>query len=59
VYNQAGVLIEEGNAILQDNEEKNWLYIVKRENTEYTGSKIKAVAADLPGNMASLSIELS
>ena len=59
IYNQAGVLIEEGNAILQDNEEKNWLYIVQRENTEYTGSKIKAVAADLPGNMTTLSIELS
>jgi hypothetical protein len=59
VYNQAGNLIEGGNAILQDNEGMNWLYIAQRENTEYNGSTVKAVATDLPGNMASLSIELS
>jgi len=59
VYNQAGVLIEEGKAILQENEEKNWLYIASQENTGYSGSKINAVATDLPGNLASFSLELS
>ena len=59
VYNPAGDLIEKGNAVLQENEEMNWLYISIEENTEYNGSKITAVANDLPGNMASLTIELS
>src|SRR5450432_1729913 len=59
VYNQVGDLIEKGNAVLQENEEMDWLYISNKENTEFNGSKITAVATDLPGNMASLTIELS
>ena len=59
VYNKTGSLVEKGNAVLQENEEMNWLYICNEENTEYNGSKITAVATDLPGNMASLTLELS
>ena len=59
VHNQAGDLIEKGNAVLQENEEMNWLYISQQENSEYNGSKITAVATDLPGNMTSLTLDLS
>jgi hypothetical protein len=58
VYNQAGELVEEGNALPQEKDGIHWLYNIKRENPLYSGSKITAVAADLPGNHASLSINV-
>jgi hypothetical protein len=51
IYDIDGSLIEEGDALQQDNE-LDWLYTSARENTALTGSKIKAVARDLPGNIA-------
>jgi hypothetical protein len=56
IYNQAGVLIEEGNAIIQKEDEMKWLYIVQQQNPELAGSKIMAVATDLPGNIGSMNI---
>jgi hypothetical protein len=58
VHNQAGNLVEQGNAIMRENENLDWLYSVKKKNPGYTGSKITAVATDLPGNIASLSINV-
>jgi hypothetical protein len=52
-----GVLIEEGNVIIQIDDEKKWLYKVQQEKTELAGSKITAVATDLPGNNGSLSLD--
>jgi hypothetical protein len=56
IYNQDGNLIEEGNAVNQKDEEMKWLYKVQQENPGLTGSKIIAVATDLPGNSGSLNL---
>jgi hypothetical protein len=54
IYNQSGDLIEEGNATVQKDEEMKWLYKVQQENPGLAGSRIIAVATDLPGNNGSL-----
>lgn len=56
VYRPAGELLEQGNAVMQPNEEMQWVYVVKQDNPEFSGSKITAVATDLPGNSSLLSI---
>jgi hypothetical protein len=48
--------LEEGNAIIQKDDEMKWLYIVQQQNPELLGSKITAVATDLPGNIGSMII---
>jgi hypothetical protein len=56
IDNAAGDLIESGNAVLQEN--KNWLYTATVANAALAGSKITAVASDLPGNTGTLSVNL-
>jgi hypothetical protein len=56
IDNAAGALIETGNAVLQDN--KSWLYTATVANAALAGSKITAVASDLPGNTGTLSVTL-
>jgi hypothetical protein len=58
IHNQAGDLIEEGDAIMQENEEMEWLYNVHQNNLYYSGSTIIAVAIDLPGNSSSLKMNV-
>ena len=57
IYNVEGSLIEQGYALQQGNE-LDWLYCATRENTTLTGSKIKAIVKDLPGNIGSLEIAI-
>lgn len=52
----AGALIEAGNAVLDEN--KNWIYTATAANAAIAGSKITAVASDLPGNTGTLSVTL-
>ena len=52
----AGALIESGNAVLDDN--KNWIYTATVANAAIAGSKITAVASDVPLNTGTLSIIL-
>ncbi len=56
IFNKEGDLIEEANAVVRNNEENYWLYKVQKVNPELAGSKITAVATDLPGNNGSLSL---
>jgi hypothetical protein len=58
VYNKAGDLLEQGNAVAREDEKMDWLYRARQENPEYSGSKITAVATDLPGNCGSLNLNL-
>jgi hypothetical protein len=51
-----GALIETGNAVLDEN--KNWIYTTTVANAAVAGSKITAVASDLPGNTGTLSVTL-
>ncbi len=52
----AGALIETGNAVLDEN--KNWIYTATVANAAMAGSKITAVASDLPGNIGTLTVTL-
>ncbi len=53
IHNVNDLLIEQGEAIKQINEVE-WLYTATVANEPFTGSKITAVATDLPGNRTSL-----
>jgi hypothetical protein len=57
VQDAAGNLVEQGNAVMQQNE-LDWLYTTTQGNPALTGSKILAVATDLPGNTGQLEITL-
>jgi len=59
IYNQVGDLIEQGTAVQEENQSVNWLYIARQENKEWLGSRITAVATDLPGNTATMSVHLT
>jgi hypothetical protein len=51
----AGVLVEEGNAILNPINRNKWTYTVLVENGILDGTVITATASDLPGNKGVLS----
>ncbi len=57
VHNAAGDLVEEGVAVMQINE-ADWLFTAAQANAAPAGSKITAVANDLPGNSTSFSVNL-
>jgi hypothetical protein len=52
IYNPAGELAEQGNAVLQENSD-NWLYHLKQNIPVLMGSRITVRATDLPGNSSS------
>jgi hypothetical protein len=54
IQQASGDLIEQGNAIMQENT-TDWIYTALKLNTVLAGSKITAVAMDLPGNRTSFS----
>jgi len=56
IHSAAGVLIEEGNAILDPIKRRLWNYTATQNNATATGSVISATATDLPGNFGSLEI---
>ena len=57
IWNASGDLVEQGKAVVQENN-LDWLYITINKNSVLTGSKVTAIATDLPGNSHSLSISL-
>jgi hypothetical protein len=52
-----GTLLEKGNAVQQVNG-VDWTYTATQANNPLTGSKIKAIATDVPGNEGTLEITL-
>ena len=57
IHNAAGDLLEQGAAVVQANT-IDWLYKATVANAAIAGSKITAVATDLPGNNTSLDATL-
>jgi len=53
-----GVLVEEGNAILNPIHRNRWGYTTVKENPLLAGSSISATARDIPGNEGKLDITL-
>jgi hypothetical protein len=58
IFNPLGILIEQGEAVADENNFGEWVYYTKQKNVEKKGSQITAEATDLPGNTGLLSILL-
>jgi hypothetical protein len=56
IHTAAGVLIEEGNAILNPVKLHQWIYTATQNNAAFTGCRVTAVAKDLPDNKGSLEV---
>jgi hypothetical protein len=57
IYAASGTLLEKGNAVQQTNG-LDWTYAVTQANAVLTGSKINAIATDVPGNTGTLAVTL-
>ena len=57
IYTASGALLEKGNAVQQVNG-VDWTYSATQANSPLTGSKIKAIATDVPGNEGTLDLTL-
>jgi hypothetical protein len=58
IRNAAGDLVEEGNALIDPLDKAKWVYTATQVVALLPGSKIKAVAQDIPGNAGELEITL-
>ena len=58
IYNAAGDLVEEGQAVIEPLLKLKWIYTATQVVAILPGSKIKAVAQDIPGNKGELQITL-
>jgi hypothetical protein len=54
----AGVLVEEGKAVLNPIDRNKWIYSAMQNNSSPAGSIINAAARDLPGNKGVLEITI-
>ncbi|MDP4132321.1 MAG: hypothetical protein Q8939_19355 [Bacteroidota bacterium] len=57
IESAAGALLEQGDAVMLENT-IDWSYKTTQANPALAGSKITAVASDLPGNNTTLSVTL-
>jgi hypothetical protein len=58
IHSSTGVLVEEGNAILDPVRRRLWNYTATQNNANPTGSIVSAIATDLHGNTGSLEITM-
>lgn len=52
----AGVLVEKGEALINPINRNQWIYTTTVANAAVAGSKVSAVARDLPGNMTKMEV---
>ena len=57
IYAASGTLLEKGNAVQQVNG-IDWTYTATQSNSPLAGSKIKAIATDVPGNQGTLELTM-
>jgi len=57
IYAASGTLLEKGNAVQQTNG-VDWIYTTTQANAVLAGSKISAIATDVPGNTGTLVVTL-
>ncbi len=57
IYAASGILLEKGNAVQQVNG-VDWTYTATQANSPLTGTRIKAIATDVPGNEGTLELTL-
>lgn len=58
IHNAVGELVETGNAILNPMDRNQWIYDATVLNNALPGTKISAIARDIPGNKASMEVVL-
>ncbi len=58
IHSAAGILVEEGKAVLDPIRRRLWNYRTTQNNASLAGSVISATALDLPGHSGSLDITL-
>jgi hypothetical protein len=58
IHSAAGVLVEEGNALLNPVKRNLWTYTATQNNATPAGCVITATAVDLPGNTGSQEVTL-
>lgn len=58
IFSPAGVLIEEGKAVLNNRKLRRWYYATTQNNPVLPGTKIIAVAKDLPGKETKMEVIL-
>jgi hypothetical protein len=54
IFSAAGALLEEGPAVVDNRRRRRWYYATTQANPALPGSKITAIATDLPGNEVTL-----
>ncbi|MEP7257298.1 MAG: hypothetical protein ABI687_02900 [Flavitalea sp.] len=54
IHTAAGILVEEGNAVLNPINRDRWTYTALQANSSLPGSVISATALDIPGNTGKL-----
>lgn len=57
IFAASGAFLEQGNAVQLTNG-LDWIYTATQANSPLTGSKISAIASDVPGNKGKLQITL-
>ncbi len=57
IFTASGTLLEKGNAV-QSTNGVDWIYTATLANATLTGSKINAIATDVPGNTGTLAVTL-
>ncbi|HET9055029.1 MAG TPA: hypothetical protein VFM90_12690 [Cyclobacteriaceae bacterium] len=58
IYTEAGVLVEQGDAVQHPINRSKWIYTATAANTPVAGSRILAMAFDLPENRGELEISV-
>jgi hypothetical protein len=58
IFNAEGVLLEEGNAVLNPVKLEQWIYTATQSNASLAGSMISATAIDVPGNEGVLDVSV-
>ncbi|UPK69708.1 hypothetical protein [Chitinophaga filiformis] len=59
IFSQAGVLLEQGDAVIKAKDRRFWIYTVTTANAALPGTRVVATAVDLPGNAAEKTITIS
>jgi hypothetical protein len=59
IFSEAGVLLEQGDAVIKPKDRRFWIYTVTTANAALPGTRVVATAVDLPGNAAEKTATIS
>jgi hypothetical protein len=50
IFSQAGVVLEQGSAILKESDRRTWIYAITAANAGIIGTRVVVTVTDVPGN---------